>query len=85
MAPAQLCWMAVGGSATMASHPDRPFPFRTIRIITWVDRNGVYYYTYASAYPNHRDGRLPDNGKKSSIPHAMRISSIPQIYRNVNR
>jgi hypothetical protein len=29
------------------------------RIITWVDLNGVYYPTYASAYPDSLTGRIP--------------------------
>ncbi len=29
------------------------------RIITWIDLNGVYYPTYASAYPDSLTGRMP--------------------------
>lgn len=29
------------------------------RIITWIDLNGVYYPTYASAYPDSLTGRIP--------------------------
>jgi hypothetical protein len=29
------------------------------RLVTWVDLNGVYYPTYASAYPDSLTGRIP--------------------------
>ena len=29
------------------------------RVVTWVDLNGVYYPTYASAYPDSLTGRIP--------------------------
>ena len=34
------------------------------RIITWVDLNGVYYATYASAYPESLTGRVPLSGEQ---------------------
>jgi len=34
------------------------------RLITWVDLNGVYYPSYASAYPDHLTGRCPLDGKQ---------------------
>ena len=34
------------------------------RIVTWIDLNGPYYPSYASAYPNNLAGRSPLNNKQ---------------------
>jgi hypothetical protein len=46
-------------------HKDvRLSPEEFARIVTWIDLNGPYYPTYASAYPSNLAGRCPlDNGQ----------------------
>ena len=42
------------GARRTATHPEE-----LDRIVTWVDLNGVYYPTYACAYPDSLTGRMP--------------------------
>ena len=45
------------------------------RIITWVDLNGVYYPTYASAYPDSLTGRVPlDNAQLGRLSQLTGIA-----------
>ena len=45
------------------------------RIFTWVDLNGVYYPTYASAYPDSLTGRVPlDAGE---LDRLSRLTGVP--------
>ncbi len=45
------------------------------RIITWADLNGVYYATYACAYPDSRTGRCPlDGGQLNRLGQLTGIS-----------
>jgi hypothetical protein len=64
------------------------------RVITWVDLNGVYYPTYASAYPSSLNGRLPlDNaqvgrlGQLTGWPFAQQqsFSSSPGLDVSFDR
>jgi hypothetical protein len=44
----------------VAEHKDLKLSAEDLdRIITWIDLNGVYYPTYACAYPNSLTGRIP--------------------------
>ena len=44
------------------------------KLITWVDLNGVYYSTYACAYPESRTGRTPINN--TQLNHLSDLTGI---------
>lgn len=45
------------------------------RIITWVDLNGIYYPTYASAYPDSLTGRIPLSNEQ--LDRLGRLTGVP--------
>ncbi len=49
------------------------------RIITWIDMNGVYYPTYASAYPDSLTGRMPLNVMQLNRLCQLTGMSIEQV------
>ena len=53
------------------------------RIVTWLDLNGVYYSTYATAYPNSLTGRCPlDHGM---IKRLSELTGVPfTAFRSFN-
>ncbi len=64
------------------------------RIVTWLDLNGVYYSTYACAYPESRTGRCPLDGKQlgrlgqltgvsfgSLMSYGRKLGPLVSVYR----
>ena len=45
------------------------------RLLTWVDLNGVYYPTYASAYPDSLTGRVPLDA--AELDRLSRLTGVP--------
>ncbi|MCX6921841.1 MAG: hypothetical protein NT154_01280 [Verrucomicrobia bacterium] len=56
-------------SPKVAEHKDLKLASEELeRIVTWIDLNGVYYPTYASAYPESLTGRMPlDNDQLNRL------------------
>ncbi|MBN2295269.1 MAG: hypothetical protein JXM70_22755, partial [Pirellulales bacterium] len=56
------------------------------RIVTWLDLNGVYYPTYACAYPESRTGRSPiDRGQLARLSQLTGIDLNGQMRYSSNR
>ena len=62
---------------TVAEHKDiKLSPEEFDRVVTWLDLNGVYYPTYACAYPNSLTGRSPLNTDQlQRLAHLTGINS----------
>ncbi len=56
------------------------------RLVTWVDLNGVYYPTYACAYPESLTGRCPlDNGQLARLSQLTGVPFGSRRSYNGNR
>jgi hypothetical protein len=56
------------------------------RIMTWVDMNGVYYPTYASAYPESLTGRIPlSNAQLTQLSQLTGVPFASQRSFNANQ
>lgn len=60
----------------IAEHKDlRLSPEDLDRIITWIDLNGVYYPTYACAYPDSLTGRIPLD--RAQLGRLAQLTGVP--------
>jgi hypothetical protein len=53
------------------------------RLVTWIDLNGVYYNTYASAYPDSITGRLPLT--EAELARLATLAGVPMPHLRLHR
>lgn len=55
------------------------------RIVTWIDLNGIFYGSFASAFPENRGGRSPLNPSEEDRLGALTgVDMAKQYYHNLN-